>query len=181
MFFNLLKGLFQHGIIFALANISFMLFANIQSDPKAAVNQIIKPSITNLNTYRELNNRSKKIYQEKREQDKLNRRSQILNRFRPNSFGVKRQGQAVFVSKDLLEANIFSIQNMLRGTKLSPYRNFNGKTLGYSIKSTDRGSFVSLLGFKEGDLIHRIGKYDIDSMSAIYKAYRRILKSNPKK
>ena len=64
---------------------------------------------------------------------------------------------------------------------MSPSKKPNGSTIGYFIKSTERGSFASLLGFEAGDVIHKVDKYNIVSMSSIFKAYRRILKKNPEK
>ena len=140
-----------------------------------------KASNLNLNLLRDYQAEKIESIHNKREQDKLNRRSDTLKKFLPRSYGVKRQGQAVFVSSKLLHANVESIQDILRGTKLIPHRQSNGHIAGYSIKSTKRGSFISLLGFQAGDVIRRVNQFDIVSMSMIFKAYRRIFKNKPEK
>ncbi|MEE2924322.1 MAG: hypothetical protein VX619_06020 [bacterium] len=167
--------------VISASNAFHLSFANFQSDSKTELNKIIKLRSANLNSFNEFRSKKEESFRYKKEQDKLNRRSLLRKQSLPKSFGVKKKGQAVFVSNELLHANIGSIQNIFRGTKLSPSKKPNGSTVGYFIKSTKRGSFVSLLGFEAGDVIHKVDKYNIVSMSSIFKAYRRILKKKPEK
>ena len=167
--------------VMVASNTLHLSFANFQSESKTKLNKIIKSRSANLNSFNEFKSKKEQSFRHKKEQDKLHRRSLFRKQSLPKSFGIKKKGQAVFVSNELLQANIGSIQNILRGTKLSPSKKPNGSIIGYFIKSTERGSFASLLGFEAGDVIHKVDKYNIVSMSSIFKAYRRILKKNPEK
>ncbi len=168
-------------ILLVMSGTASVIFANIQTESRDNTNQTITIKKSNTDSFKEFKSRKEKIFHFNREQDKLKRKLLIKNQWLPKSFSVKKIGRAVFVSDDLLQANSGSIQDILRGTKLSPYKNSNGSTLGYTIKATKKGSFASLLGFNVGDIIYRVNNFDIVSMSSIYKAYRRILKKDPDK
>jgi len=167
--------------LFYSACFSITVYANIQDDSEVDLNQKRTLKDSKTTTFEEFKNLKQQSYKERREKDILRRRSYLQNQIYPNNFGVSRRGKAVFVSADFLSANSGSIVNLLRGTKLSPFKKQNGSTSGYLIKSTKRGSFISVLGFEAGDIIYKINNQKIVSMSSIYRSYRRILKKRPLK
>ena len=122
--------------VIATSNTLYLSFANFQSDSKTELNKIIKSRNADRNSFNEFKSKKEQSFRHKKEQDKLHRRSLLRKQSLPKSFGIKKKGQAVFVSNELLQANIGSIQNILRGTKLSPSKKPNGSIIGYFIKST---------------------------------------------
>ena len=175
--FRLCKVLVLHLL---LSSVVF-LFANIQLENNSEEFLNIESRESKLEKFEVFKRHREQRFRQLRDHDINKRRALIHKQSLPNSLRVKKKGQAVFVSNDLIQANTESIQHLLRGLKLSPHKGTDGSTTGYAIRKLKRGCFASELGFKVGDVIHRINNFEILSMSSIFKAYRRILKKSPKK
>ncbi len=172
---------FKVAVLHLLFSSVGLLFANIQLENKSQRFVNIESGKSNLEKFEEFKRQREQRFRELRDHDINERRAVIHKQSLPNSLRVKKKGQAVFVSTELIQANTGSIQHLLRGLKLSPHKSIDGSTTGYTIRKLKRGCFASELGFKVGDVIHRINNFEILSMSSIYKAYRRILKKSPEK
>ena len=172
--------LFKVSVLHLVLSSAALLFANIQLENNSEELVNIE-SRKSKQEFEEFKRQREQRFRELRDRDINKRRAVIQKQSLPNSLRVKKKGQAVFVSTELIQANTGSIQHLLRGLKLSPHKSTDGSTTGYTIRKLKRGCFASELGFKVGDVIHRINNFEILSMSSIYKAYRRILKKSPEK
>ena len=52
---------------------------------------------------------------------------------------------------------------------------------GFTIQGITDGSLIQELGFENGDVIHQVEQYKLDSISTVYKAFLRIKKSDKEK
>ena len=85
--------------VMVASNTLHLSFANFQSESKTKLNKIIKSRNADRNSFNEFKIKKEQSFRHKKEQDKLHRRSLFRKQSLPKNFGIKKKGQAVFVSE----------------------------------------------------------------------------------
>lgn len=98
----------------------------------------------------------------------------------PKKLQSLKKGQLVFVDENLVDLVNSNIKTLLSGTRIAPHHDTAGKIDGYEILQIQKGCVLYSLGFRNGHIIHQVDKYKLNSMSVVYKAYRRLRKLSPK-
>jgi len=112
----------------------------------------------------------------------LEKRQEMLNKRKSGEsrFGISRVGNRYHLPVAQIQSHTSSAQTFFQLFQMRPVLN-KKRVEGFVIQGITDGSLIQKLGFENGDVIHQVEQYKLDSISTVYKAFLRIKKSDKDK